>query len=95
LFRKDYSGGTPDFVQIIDLSHEAQVTLLHGGVDETGGGNPRFSRQTLQQAWDGFAASDHKAFCLVTAHSSRPMKIRHPWLSVEIWGSWLARIRHK
>jgi hypothetical protein len=30
LFRKNYANGSPDFVQVVDLSQEAQVKLLHG-----------------------------------------------------------------
>ncbi len=72
LYRKDYPGGTPDFVQVIDLSGGARLSLLHGPIAEPGagqgaygGGNPRFSRQPLQQVWDSFAAGDGQAFCLV------------------------------
>ncbi len=71
-FRKDYSGGTPDFVQSIDLLRGAEISLLHGDIADPGtgqgaygGDNPLFTRQTLQQAWDGFSASDKNAFCLV------------------------------
>lgn len=72
LYRKDYPGGTPDFVQVIDLAGGAQLTLLHSSIAESGlgqgaygGDNPSFNRQTLQQAWDSFAAGDSRAFCLV------------------------------
>ncbi len=71
-FRKDYSGGTPDFVQSIDLLRGAEITLLHGDIADPGtgqgaygGDNPLFTRQTLQQAWDGFSANNKNAFCLV------------------------------
>ncbi len=72
LYRKDYPGGTPDFVQVIDLSGGARLSLLHGSIAEPGAGqgayggdNPRFNRQPLQQVWDSFAAGDSQAFCLV------------------------------
>jgi hypothetical protein len=71
-FRKDYSGGTPDFVQSIDLLRGAEVTLMHGdivdpgtGLGAYGGENPLFSRQSLQDAWQSFAAGDKRAFCLI------------------------------
>ncbi len=72
LYRKDYPGGTPDYVQVINLSGGARLTLLHGpiaspgeGLGAFGGDSPSFSRQTLQQYWDSFAAGDSQAFCLV------------------------------
>ena len=34
LFRKDYSNGTPDFVQVADLALGAEIKLLHGPVRE-------------------------------------------------------------
>ncbi|MFC2026032.1 hypothetical protein ACFLUC_02435, partial [Chloroflexota bacterium] len=32
LYRKDYAGGNPDYVQVIDLSQGAEVSLLYGGL---------------------------------------------------------------
>jgi hypothetical protein len=70
-FRKDYSGGTPDFVQVIDLSRGAQVHLLYGDIADGGigkgaygGDSPSFTRQTLQQFWDRFSKDEKNAFCL-------------------------------
>ena len=42
LFRKDYSGGNPDFVQVIDLTKGARIALLHGDIDE-----PRLGRASM------------------------------------------------
>jgi len=71
LYRKDYTGGTPDFVLVIDLSKGAGVQLLYGSGDGSGAGsgayggdNPAFSRQSLQQFWDSFAASNSDAVCV-------------------------------
>lgn len=64
LYRKDYSGGTPDYVLVVDLSKKAGVQLLHG--DMTGSGaNTAFTRQPLQQFWDSFSATEPQAACVV------------------------------
>ncbi len=72
LYRKDYTGGTPDYVLVVDLSKEAGVHLLHGNVMDAGAGagayggnNPTLSRQSLQQFWDPFAAAVPDAFCVI------------------------------
>lgn len=72
LYRKDYSGGTPDFVLVIDLAKGAGLQLLHGPADGTGAGtgafggsNPGFTRQSLQQMWDSFSAANSDAVCVV------------------------------
>lgn len=72
IYRKDYAGGTPDFVVVIDLSKGAGVELLYSTTDNAGGGtgvyggnNPGFIRQSLQQYWDSFAAAHSDAVCAV------------------------------
>lgn len=72
LYRKDYSGGQPDFVQVISLNQGATVRLLNGaivdqglGVGPFGGNNPTFRRQSLQDAWNGLSAANTGAFCIV------------------------------
>lgn len=72
LYRKEYTGGTPDYVLVIDLSKEAGIQLLHGPVADAGAGtgayggnNPTFARQSLQEFWDGFTAATTDAVCLV------------------------------
>lgn len=72
LYRKDYSGGTPDFVLVIDLTKGVGLQLLHGPLDGAGAGsgafggsNPGFSRQSLQQMWDSFSAANSDAVCVV------------------------------
>ncbi len=71
LYRKDYPGGNPDFVQIINLKNGASVKLLHGKIVNSGagqgvfGGNdPTISRQSLGQAWNDFSSSNSNAFCI-------------------------------
>jgi hypothetical protein len=71
LYRKDYTNGNPDFVQVADLSQGAAVKLMHGNIANAGSGqgvyggdNPSFNRQSLQNAWSGFSASKPSAFCI-------------------------------
>lgn len=78
MYRKDYSGGNPDFVQIIDLSDGASVQFLHGemaGKGEEkgvyGGDNPKFARQSMQQFWQQYSAANSNAFCVVTGQFFR------------------------
>lgn len=73
MYIKQYPAGTPDYVQIIDLSQGARLRLLHGpivdpgvGKGTFGGPNPRFQRQTLDFFWKQLQTSDPgKAFCVV------------------------------
>lgn len=64
LYRKDYSGGTPDYVLIVDLSKKAGVQLLQGAASGSGT-DGTYSRQSLQQFWDSFSAADPQAACVV------------------------------
>jgi len=71
LYRKDYTGGTPDFVLVVDLAKGAGIELLHGTADGTGAGsgafggsNPGFTRQSLQQMWDSFKTANSDAVCV-------------------------------
>jgi hypothetical protein len=71
LFRKDYSQGSPDYVQVIDLSHGARVELMHGPIAEPGqgqgvygGDNPRFQRLSLERYWDVLTDTSPRAFCV-------------------------------
>ena len=34
LYRKDYPGGNPDFVKVINLAQGAEIALLHGDIAE-------------------------------------------------------------
>ena len=71
LYKKDYAGGQPDYVQLVDLSQGAAVMLLHGGIADSGtgqgsygGNNPKFNRTTLETVWNNFSASTNGAFCI-------------------------------
>lgn len=71
LFRKDYQGGNPDFVQVVNLSEGAALVLLHGNIVQPGtgngaygGNNPSFKRQTMREIWDDFSTSRNNAFCV-------------------------------
>ena len=69
LYRKDYSEGNPDFVQVIDLSEGASIELRHGDIakpgikrGDYGGDNPRFFSRSLKDYWRDFASQDPNAF---------------------------------
>ena len=71
LYRKDYPGWNPDFVQVVNLGLGAQIKLFHGPVVDPGtgnggygGDNPSFQRQTLREIWNGFSGSNPRSFCL-------------------------------
>ena len=71
LYKKDYAGGQPDYVQVVDLIQGASVKLLTGTMQSpgTGGGgfggnNPTFTTTSLSTAWDSFNSSNSGAFCI-------------------------------
>ena len=71
LYRKEYPGWNPDFVQVVNLSLGAQIKLFHGPVSDPGrgngaygGDNPSFQRQPLSEIWNEFSESTPYAFCL-------------------------------
>ncbi len=70
-FRKEFSGGSPNFVQVADLSRGAQVFLLHGDIAKLGrgdgvygGDNAYFQRLSIRQFWKQFETSIEGAFCV-------------------------------
>jgi hypothetical protein len=70
LYRKDYPGGSPDFVQVIDLSQGARLELMYGDITEArptkgsfGGPDPRMTSPALQTYWQRTSA-DPYAFCV-------------------------------
>jgi len=72
LFKKDYPGGNPDYVQVIDLRQGAGLKLLHGpisaareGRGQFGGADPRMAYQSIKQYWSQADASDDKVFCVI------------------------------
>lgn len=71
LYQKDYPGGNPDYVQVVDLAHGGKVTLRHAGIVDLGvgggaygGNNPTFNRELMVDAWDDFRIRDSNAFCI-------------------------------
>ena len=88
LYKKTYSGGQPDYVQVINLSKGASIKLLHGSVVNTGdkgpycGNVPTFKRQSLKDAWSGLTASYSNAFSITNgqffATNDNPTKLAFP-----------------
>ena len=71
LYRKDYPGGSPDFLQVVDLSQGGQVRLMHGGITEQrvgegifGGPDPRINTRTLEHFWESAYAQNSDTFCI-------------------------------
>ena len=71
LYQKNYPGGSPDFVQIIDFSQGAIVKPLHGQVTELregigpyGGNDARLRSRTLQNYWQEISSTHPTAFCV-------------------------------
>ncbi len=72
LYRKDYSGGSPDYVQVLDLSQGAQIIPMYGKVVERrqgkgayGGDDAEFTSQSLQKYWKELSAIYEDAFCVL------------------------------
>ncbi|MCC7129134.1 MAG: phosphodiester glycosidase family protein [Anaerolineae bacterium] len=70
LYRKDYPNGSPDFVQVIDLSQGARLELLHGDLVDLrehkgvyGGADPSLTSVPIQTYWGAVQAQDANAFC--------------------------------
>jgi hypothetical protein len=71
LYSKQYSGGNPDYVQIVDLSQGASLKLLHGSITQPrpglgvyGGADPRMLSPSLQEYWNQTKAESKNAFCV-------------------------------
>jgi len=89
LYQKDYPGGNPDFVQVVNLSKGATIVLLHGEIVDPDVGNGRFegynpliSSQNLGDIWHDFSMSYPNAFCLTNAqffnHLANPTTLAFP-----------------
>lgn len=70
-YRRNYSGGSPDYVQIVHLNLGASVRLLHGDITDSGsgrgayGGNDaRFVRKSIGQFWNDAVSTSSAAFCV-------------------------------
>lgn len=96
LYRKDYSGGTPDYVLVIDLSKKAGLKFLTGPSDSSGS-SPAFSTQSLQAYWEDFTSSNPDAVCLVNGsffdlasnptQLALPLKVDGQFMSQGFWQS--------
>ena len=71
LYQKNYQGGSPDYVQVINLSQGARLALLHGELRENrpgkgsyGGDDPRIMSRNLPAFWEQLTATDQNAFCV-------------------------------
>lgn len=74
LYKKEYTNGTPDFVQAANLKEGASIRLLTGPVGDSGAGqgpyggdNPSFTRQPLTKFWDQLSTQTSDAFCVSNA----------------------------
>jgi len=71
LYRKDYPGGAPDFVQVVDLSVGAAIKPLHGAISDLGvgqgvyeGNDAHFRSRSLADYWQSLVAENPTAFCV-------------------------------
>ena len=73
LYRKDYAGGTPDYVQIVDLTAGASIDLLSGAsvavgnphnLGMFGGPNPSFRQKAIRSFWNEYSSTQEGAFCV-------------------------------
>ena len=71
LYQKDYSGGNPDYVQVVNLRQGAKIVLLHGNISSQGAGkgmfggdDPRILSRPLQSYWKELTSTYDGAFCV-------------------------------
>ena len=71
LYQKEYPNGTPDYVQVIDLSQGASIEPLLGEITDPGtgkgvygGNNPKVVRRSSKDFWQSFSTSHSAAFCI-------------------------------
>ncbi len=71
LYKKNYPNGNPDYVQLIDLSEGARLSLLHGEIKEPrttrgdyGGPDPRLTSLPIETYWQQLRQAEENAFCL-------------------------------
>jgi hypothetical protein len=72
LFEKAYPGGSPDYVQVLDLSQGASLKPMHGSITDPGagkgsyGGNDaHFRSKSLGAYWQELRTQEPSAFCVV------------------------------
>jgi hypothetical protein len=71
LYEKNYSGGSPDFVQVVNLDQGAVLKPLITSISDPrqgkgvyGGSDSRFRSQSLSAYWGQFSATYPTAFCV-------------------------------
>jgi Phosphodiester glycosidase len=71
LYKKDYSGGNPDYVQVVNLRQGAKIVLLHGSISSQGAGkgmfggdDPRILSQSLKSYWQELSSEYDRPFCV-------------------------------
>ncbi len=70
LYRKDYPAGSPDFVQVLDLSLGAELRLVSGKITEQRSGkgayqgnDARFRSKTVQAHYESVQSQEPRLFC--------------------------------
>jgi hypothetical protein len=71
LYQKDYAGGSPDYVQVVNLRRGAKIVLLHGKINNRGAGKGMFGgddariiSRPLQSYWGELSAAYEQPFCV-------------------------------
>lgn len=71
VYRKDYPGGNPDFVQVVHLNLRARVRFYHAPIVQPreekgayGGPDPRFESRLLEQYWKDVSQEEPNLFCM-------------------------------
>lgn len=72
LYKKDYPGGSPDYVQVLDLSQGARLKPMIRSISDPGlgqgvyGGNDaHFRSQSLSAYWQELVSQESSAYCVV------------------------------
>ncbi len=68
LFRKEYPGGTPDYVLWVDLARHASLVLLQGErlpSADASATSPLFERPPMDIHWQNFRQAHKDAFCVI------------------------------
>ncbi len=65
LYRKEYPGGTPDYVAVVNLAHHAALQVLTGQPPANDLSAAAFTLQTLDTFWGEFQNNHKDAFCVI------------------------------
>lgn len=78
IYQKQYSNGSPDYVQVADLAFGAEVFVLHGSISNPasgqgvyGGDNARFNRLSIKQFWNQLSNKTDTPFCVTNGQFFR------------------------